>query len=68
MKHPCQNDRIGGVMVSMLALSPTDRGFEPYWSRTNDYKIDICCFSASHTSLRTMSKGMVSRNQNNVSE
>ena len=37
---------IGGVMVSMFALSlldPLDRA--PVWS-TKDYKIGVCCFSA----------------------
>jgi hypothetical protein len=34
-------------MVSMLALSAVDRGFEPGSGQTKDYKIGICCFSAS---------------------
>ena len=37
---------ISGVMVSMLALSAIDRGFEPRSGQTKDYKIDICCFSS----------------------
>ena len=39
-------NRIGGVMVSMLALSAVDRGFEPESGQTKDYKIGFCCLSA----------------------
>jgi hypothetical protein len=35
-------NRIGGVMVSVLALSAVDRGFEPRSGHTRDYEIDIC--------------------------
>ena len=41
-----QRNRIGGVMVSVLASSAVDRGFEPWSGQTKDYKIGICCFSA----------------------
>jgi hypothetical protein len=37
---------IGGVMVSVLASSAVDRGFEPQSGQTKNYKIGICCFSA----------------------
>jgi hypothetical protein len=30
------NDRIGGVMVSVLASSVADRGFEPWSGQTKD--------------------------------
>ena len=33
-------------MVSMLASSVVDRGFEPQSDQTKDYKIGISCFSA----------------------
>ena len=33
---------IGGIMVSMLALSVVDRGFESRSGLTNDYKIGSC--------------------------
>jgi hypothetical protein len=36
-------------MVSMLALSVVDRGFNPRSDQTKDYKIGICCFSAKHS-------------------
>jgi hypothetical protein len=43
-------------MVRMLASSAVDSGFEPISGPTKDYKIDICCFSAKHTSLRRKNK------------
>ena len=52
-------------MVSVLASSVVDRGFEPRSGQTKDYKIGICCFSAKHTALRRKSKDW---NQNNESE
>ena len=39
-------------MVSVLASSVVDRGFEALSGQTTDYKIDICCFSAKHAALR----------------
>ena len=61
-------NRIGGVMVSVLASSAVDRGFEHRSGQTKDYKIGICCFSAKHTALRKKSKDWLARNQNKVSE
>jgi hypothetical protein len=55
-------------MVSVLASSVVDRGFEPRSGHTKDYKIGICCFSAKHTALRKKSTDWLARNQNNVSE
>jgi hypothetical protein len=63
-----QQNRIGGVIVSMLASSTVDRGFEPRSGQTKDYKIGIFCFSAKHTALRKKSKDWLARNQINVSE
>ena len=60
--------RIGGVMVSMLGSSAVDREFEPRSGRTNDFKIDVCYFSAMHTALRRKSRDWLARNQNNASE
>ena len=59
---------IGGLMVSVLTSSAVDPGFEPRSDQTKDYKIDICCFSAKHASLRRKSKDWLARNQDNVSE
>ena len=55
-------------MVSVLASSAVDRGFEPRSGQTKDYKIGICCFSAKHIALRRKSKIWLTRNQDNVSE
>jgi hypothetical protein len=63
-----QKHRVGGVMVSVLTSSAVDHGFEPRSGQTNDYKIDICCFSAKHAALRRKSKDWLARNWNNVSE
>ena len=63
-----QKHSIGGVMVSVLASSAVDRGFEPRLGQTKDYKIGICCFSAKHAALRRKNKDWLARNQNNVSE
>ena len=59
---------IGGVMVSVLALSAVDRGFEPWSGQTKDYKIGICCYPAKHAALRRKSKDWLAQNQDNVSE
>jgi hypothetical protein len=61
-------NRIGGVMISVLASSTVDRGFEPRSGQTKDYKIGICCFSAKHAALRSKNKDWLAQNQNNVSE
>ena len=49
-------------MVSMLASSAVDHGFEPQSDQTKDYKIGICCFSAKHAALRSESKDWLARN------
>jgi hypothetical protein len=55
-------------MVSVLASSVVDRGFEPQSGQNKDYKIGICCFSTKDTALRRKSKERLTRNENNVSE
>ena len=55
-------------MVSVLALSAVNRGFEPRSGQTKDYKIGIRCFSAKHVALRSKSKDWLARNQNNLSK
>ena len=55
-------------MVSVIASSAVDRGFEPWLGQTKDYGIGICCFSAKHASLRSKSKEWLVRIQNNVSD
>jgi hypothetical protein len=61
-------DRIGGVMVSVLALIAVDHGFETRSGKTKEYKIGICCFSAKQAALRRRRKDWLARNQDNVSE
>ena len=55
-------------MVSVFASSAVDRGFEPRSGLTKDYKIGICCFSATYAALNRKSKDWLARNQNIVSE
>ena len=54
-------------MVSVLASSAVDHGFEHRSGHTKDYEIGICCFSAMHAALRSKNKDWLARNQNNVS-
>ena len=54
-------------MVSVLASSAVDRGFESWSGQTKDYKICICCFSAKqYAALRRKSKDWLDRNQDCV--
>ena len=55
-------------MVSVLASSAIDCGFEPRSVQTKDYEIGICYFSAKHASSRRKSKDGLARYQNNMSE
>jgi hypothetical protein len=59
---------ISGVMVSVLASSVIDCGFEPRSGQTKDYEIFICCFSSKHAVLRRKSKYWLDRNQDKVFE
>ena len=59
---------IGVVLVSVLASSVVDSGFEPRSGQTKDNLIGMCCFSAKHAELKRKSKDWLARNQNNVSE
>jgi hypothetical protein len=55
-------------MVSVLASSVIDCGYELRSCQTKEYKIGICCFSAKNAALRRKNKDWLARNQNNVSE
>ena len=55
-------------MISGLASSEVDHGFEPRSGQTKDYKIGICYFSTKHAALRRKSKDWLTRNQDDVSE
>ena len=56
-------NRIGGVMVSVLASSAIDRMFEPRSGKNKDYKIGSLCFSAKHAALTRKSKDGLALNQ-----
>ena len=60
-------NRIGGEMVSVLASSAMNLGFESRSGQTKDYSIDLCFFIAKQAALRRKSKNWLARNQNNVS-
>jgi hypothetical protein len=55
-------------MVSVLASSVVDRGFDPRSGQTKDYKIGMCYFSAKHAALRRKSTYWLAQNKDNVSE
>ena len=50
-------------MVSVLASSPVDRGFEARSGQTKDLKIGMCCFSTKHVALRRKSKNWLESEQ-----
>jgi hypothetical protein len=54
------------VMVSVLASSAIDCGYELRSCQTKEYKIGVCCFSAENAALRRKSKDWLARNQNNA--
>ena len=58
---------LGGVMVSVLALSVEGHRLDPHLSQTKDIKISICCFSAKHAASRSKSKDWSAQSQNNMS-
>jgi hypothetical protein len=67
--HHTNVDCIGGVMVSVLAWSAVDRGFEHRSGQTKDYLIGISCFTAKQAvALRRKRKDWLARNQDNVSQ
>jgi hypothetical protein len=55
-------------MVSVLASSVVDRGFEPRSDQTKHNEIGIFCLSAMPTALRRKSKALLARDQDSVSE
>ena len=56
-------NRIGGIMVSMLALISVDLGSIPCWITPKTIKLVFVAFP-----LRSKSTDWFTRNQNNVSE
>jgi hypothetical protein len=61
-------NRIGGIMVGVIASCAVDRGFESRLGQHKDYTIGFWCFPAKHAALRRKSKDWLAWNQNNVSE
>jgi hypothetical protein len=59
---------IGSVIVSGLASSAVDRGFESRSGQTKDYQLVCVAYNAKHAELRRKSKDWLARNQDNVSE
>ena len=55
-------NRIGSVMVSVLASSAIDCGYEQRSCQTKEYRIGICCFSAKNAALRRKNKDWLARN------
>ena len=51
---------VGGAMVSVLASSVVDRGFEPRSGQPKEYNIGICFFSANHAALSRKKQKLVS--------
>ena len=58
-------NRVGGVMVSVLAASVVDRGFKPRWVKPKTMKL-VFVASPLHVALRGKSKDWLTRNQYNV--
>ena len=55
-------------MVSVLASSAIERGFDARSCQTKDYNIGMCSFSAKHALLRRKIRDWLARNEDNVSE
>jgi len=55
-------------MVSVLSSSSVDRGFERRSGQTKDYKLEMCCFSSKHATLRRKIRDWLALDQDNVSE
>ena len=60
----CGLNLVGGAMVSMLASSAVDSGFDPRSDQPNTRN----CFSTKHAALRRKSKDYLDQNPDNVSE
>ena len=50
IKH--DSNRMGGVMLSMLASSAIDSRFEPRSGQTKSYTFGMSCFSTKHAALK----------------
>ena len=61
-------NHIRRVMVSVLASSAVDRGFEPRSGQIKDYKIGIYCYSAKDAALKRKDKDWLVRDKDNLSK
>ena len=60
-------DHMSGVMVSMLASSAVDHGFEHGCGQAKNYKTGIFYFIAKHTTLKSKGKNGLAQDQDYVS-
>ena len=56
------------MIVSVLASSAVDRGFDSRSGQAKDYQLVFVTYNAKHAELRRKSKDWLARNQDNVSE
>ena len=49
-------NRIGGILVTMLALSALEQGQELWSGQTKYHEIGICCLYSEHTVIRSKNK------------
>jgi hypothetical protein len=61
-------NHIRRVMVSVLASSAVDRGFEPRSGQIKDYKIGIYCYSAKDAALKRKDQDWLVRDNDNLSK
>jgi hypothetical protein len=61
-------NHIRRVMVSVLASSAVDRGFEPRSGQIKDYKIGMYCYSAKDAALKRKDKDWLVRDNDNLSK
>ena len=50
------------ILISVIFWNAVDHAFDP-WSEIKDYEIDICCFSAEQTTLKTKIKDLLAQSQ-----
>ena len=58
-----KTNRFGGRIVSVLASSAEDRGFDERSGLSKNIKIGICCFSDKHAAFRSRSKDWSARDR-----
>jgi hypothetical protein len=56
------------MVISVIAFSVVDHGFEPWLGHTKDYESGIRCMSTKHTAVGSKNKDWLVRNQHIVSQ